>query len=224
MPIHWDWDWEHEPHDHEHVGPHYHWQPARRHWSTGESKCRSRRYYLSHEMDVCAREFHMRVDESAWCHGSCLVGRVVIETGTEPDSLGRGTFKVVLDVHHFQLAELTVKAKNSDTICVEGKQSDERADTAQLCITREFTRCYKLPRHYDATLARATFSADGILMVTVPAPPKLDDVERVVEIEPTGNYFGSIADPSAAKAIEQANNSAPADGEQANPAGTATDK
>lgn len=223
MPIHWDWDWEHE---HEHGGAHYHW-PPRRHWSAGEPRCRQRRYYLSHEMDVCAREFHLRVDDSAWCHGSCLVGRVVIETGNEPDSLGRGTFKVVLDVHHFQLAELTVKAKNSDTVCVEGKQADDRAEQGQLCITREFTRCYKLPRHYDATLARATFSADGILMVTVPAPPKLDDVERVVDIEPTGNYFGSISDPSAAKAIEQAaagEAGDAGDGGQANPAGTATDK
>ncbi|KAI8042717.1 hypothetical protein M5D96_004034 [Drosophila gunungcola] len=155
-------------------------------------------------LDVCARDFHLRMDDSAWCHGSCLVGRVVIETGTEPDSLGRGTFKVVLDVHHFQIAELTVKARNSDTVCVEGKQSDDRADKGQLCITREFTRSYKLPRHYDATQARATFSADGILMITVPAPPKLDDVERLVEIEPTGNYFGSVSDPTASKAIEQA--------------------
>ncbi|BFF93951.1 heat shock protein 23 [Drosophila madeirensis] len=218
MPIHWDWDWEHE---HEHGGAHYHW-PPRRHWTgSGEPKCRQRRYYLSHELDVCARDFHLRVDDSAWCHGSCLVGRVVIETGTEPDSLGRGTFKVVLDVHHFHISELTVKARNSDTICVEGQRSDDRADKAQLCITREFSRTYKLPRHYDGTQARATFSADGILMITVPAPPKLDDVERVVDIEPTGNYFGSIADPSAAKAIEQ---SAASEGAEENAAGPATDK
>ncbi|XP_030377121.1 heat shock protein 23 [Scaptodrosophila lebanonensis] len=218
MPIHWDWDWDHE---HEHGG-HYHW-PPRRHWPSGEVKCRQRRYYLSHELDVCARDFHLRMDDSAWCHGSCLVGRVVIETGAEPDSQGRGTFKVVLDVHHFQLGELTVKAKNTDTITVEGKQADDRAANGQLCIAREFSRCYKLPRHYDATQARATFSADGILMVTVPAPPKLDDVERLVEIEKTGNYFGSISDPSAARAIEQGEGNGDDNGGEASAAGTAPD-
>ncbi|XP_016965063.1 heat shock protein 23 [Drosophila biarmipes] len=221
MPIHWDWDWEH---DHEHGPGHHHWPPPRRHWSTGESKCRQRHYYLSHDLDVCARDFHLRMEDSAWCHGSCLVGRVVIETGTEPDSLGRGTFKVVLDVHHFQIGELTVKARNSDTVCVEGKQADDRAEKGQLCITREFTRSYKLPRHYDATQARATFSADGILMITVPAPPKLDDVERLVEIEPTGNYFGSVSDPTAPRAIEQGEANAEGNGGEANPAGTAMDK
>jgi len=93
-----------------------------------------------------------------------------------------------------------------------------------MCITREFTRSYKLPRHYDATQARATFSADGILMITVPAPPKLDDVERLVEIEPTGNYFGSVSDPTAPRAIELGDADAEGSGGEANPAGTAMDK
>lgn len=147
---------------------------------------------------------HHWPDDGPWCHRSCLVSRASIETGDEPDSNGKGTFKVVIDVHHFRDDELVLKVRNNDTVILTGKQKDDRSEKSKFCIAREFTRKYKLPRNYDATLAKATRSTDGILTIIVPPPPPLDDVERLVDIEPTGAYFGTTAtttDPDA-KAIE----------------------
>lgn len=115
-----------------------------------------------------------------------------METGEEEDTCGKGTYKVVIDVHHFKADELKLKVKNNDLIILEGKHKDERAAKSPgLCITKYFNRKYKLPRNYDATLAKATLSKDGILSIMVPAPPPLDDVERDIEILETDTYFGS---------------------------------
>lgn len=147
---------------------------------------------------------HHWPDDGPWCHRSCLVSRASIETGDEPDSNGKGTFKVVIDVHHFRDDELVLKVRNNDTVILTGKQKDDRSEKSKFCIAREFTRKYKLPRNYDATLAKATRSTDGILTIIVPPPPPLDDVERLVDIEPTGAYFGTTATTADqdAKAIE----------------------
>ncbi|XP_037927596.1 heat shock protein 23 [Teleopsis dalmanni] len=195
MPIHWDWDWD----------SHHYWHWPRI-WRTDlgyHLKCPSRRRYWglgAVDFDMCAGDWHVHHTDRPWCHNSCLASSVIIETGDELDTNGKGTFKVVIDVHHFRADELVVKVKNSDNVLLEGKQKDDRADNTPLCITREFTRKYKLPRNYDATQARAILSSDGILTIIVPAPPPLDDVERVVDIEQTGSYFGATAKDT--KAIE----------------------
>ncbi|XP_036321832.1 alpha-crystallin B chain [Rhagoletis pomonella] len=209
MPTHWDWDWD-WPHDH-----FWHW-PSTRLWPIDSfsyhARCPTSRRWKSTfghhdiDVDVCARDWHIHhwSDDGPWCHRSCLASRVTIERGDEPDSLGKGTFKVVIDVHHFRDDELVLKVRNNDTIVLTGKQKDDRGEKSTFCITREFTRKYKLPRNYDATLAKATRSTDGILTIIVPAPPPLDDVERVVDIEPTGAYFGTTSNDADknAKAIE----------------------
>ncbi|XP_067625563.1 heat shock protein 67B3 [Eurosta solidaginis] len=215
MPIHWDCDWDWDwPHDH------FGYWPSTRLWPfdsfSYHARCPTSRRWKStfahHDYDVgiCARDWHIHhvSDDGPWCHRSCLASRVFIETGDEPDSNGKGTFKVIIDVHHFRDDELLVKVRNNDTILLTGKQKDDRGEKGSFCITREFMRKYKLPRNYDATLARATLSTDRILTIIVPAPHPLDDVERLVDIEPTGAYFGTTAksgeqsEQNGAKAIE----------------------
>nr|XP_014086880.1 uncharacterized protein LOC106615263 [Bactrocera oleae] len=211
MPVYWDYDWD-WPHDH-----FWHW-PSTRLWPfdsfSYHARCPTSRRWKStfthHDVDVCARDWHMHhwSDDGPWCHRSCLVSRATIETGDEPDSNGKGTFKVVIDVHHFRDDELVLKVRNNDTVILTGKQKDDRGEKSKFCITREFTRKYKLPRNYDATLAKATRSTDGVLTIIVPPPPPLDDVERLVDIEPTGAYFGTTATTAEKdiKAIENGEN------------------
>ncbi|XP_012158241.1 heat shock protein 27 [Ceratitis capitata] len=213
MPVHWDFDWD-WPHDH-----FWHW-PSTRLWPAFDSfsyhaRCPIARRWKSafthsdYDIDVCARDWHLHhwSEDGPWCHRSCLASRVCIETGDEPDSNGKGTFKVVIDVHHFRDDELVLKVRNNDTLILTGKQKNDRGEKSKFCITREFTRKYKLPRNYDATLAKATRSTDGVLTIMVPPPPPLDDVERLVDIEQTGAYFGTTTTDSNAaqkdaKAIE----------------------
>ncbi|XP_053957787.1 heat shock protein 67B3 [Anastrepha ludens] len=219
MPVHWDWDWD-WPHDH-----FWHW-PSTRLWPfdsfSYHARCPTSRRWKSTfahhdiDVDVCGRDWHLHhwTDDGPWCHRSCLASRVTIETGDEPDSNGKGTFKVVIDVHHFRDDELIVKVRNNDTVILTGKQKDDRGEKSTFCITREFTRKYKLPRNYDATLAKATRSTDGILTIMVPAPPPLDDVERLVDIEQTGAYFGTTTNNNNdkdAKAIENGEKNAEID-------------
>lgn len=191
---HWAW-WDHfdDYWDRHWDYPFYHTATRPWHWPLGSA----------FDLNFCTRNIHhwhthlksealsSSTSPPAWCHSSCLTDNVTIETGNGPNTMDKGTFKVVIDVHHFRPDELVLKVRNQDTILLHGKLSDDRANKGFACITREFTRRYKLPRNYDATQANATISTDGILTVVVPAPPQLDDVERVVEIKPTGVYFGS---------------------------------
>uniref|UniRef100_A0A1B0AJS3 SHSP domain-containing protein n=1 Tax=Glossina pallidipes TaxID=7398 RepID=A0A1B0AJS3_GLOPL len=155
----------------------------------------------------CYVECHRCDYESIWCHRSCLTGTIYIETGDEKDSCGKGTYKIIFDAHHFRGNELQLKAKNNDFLILEGQQKDDRVNKIPTaCITKSFVRKFKLPRNYDAALARATFSKDGILTIIVPAPPPLDDVEREIEILETDRYYGATGnadnDIADMKAIE----------------------
>ncbi|XP_073824004.1 heat shock protein 23 [Musca autumnalis] len=191
--MHWDWDW--------HFDHHWHrsWDPFFYH-----SKCGYGPRFRTSYLWNCPH-YDCSYSLPDWCHHSCLTDRVYVETGDEDDTCGKGTFKVVIDVHHFKAEELKLKVKNNDLLILEGKHKDERANKSPaLCITKAFTRKYKLPRNYDATTAKATFSKDGILTIIVAAPPPLDDVERDIEIMETETYFGSKEEPKANTAIEDA--------------------
>lgn len=192
--MHWDWDWHYDHHWHrlwDFYPYHYKCPWRRRPWSSLIDFD-----WDFHHFDCC----HKMPD---WCHRNCLTGRVYIETGEEEDSCGKGTYKIIVDVHHFRAEELKLKVKNLDTLILEGQHKDDRANKSPaLCITKSFVRKYKLPRNYDATLAKATLSKDGIISIIVPAPPPLDDVERDIEIQPTESYFGSVEDKEKNKALE----------------------
>lgn len=194
--MHWDWDWHYD----------HHWH---RPWDTYfyHYKCPLRKRFWSSLIDFEFPDFHHYdccYTANDWCHRSCLTGRVYIETGEEPDTCGKGTYKIIVDVHHFKADELKLKVKNLDTLILEGKHKDDRAaKMPALCITKSFVRKYKLPRNYDATLAKATLSKDGIISIIVPAPPPLDDVEREVEILPLETYFGAaVAEEANTNALE----------------------
>ncbi|XP_013114214.2 heat shock protein 22 [Stomoxys calcitrans] len=187
--MHWDWDWYHCHHWHR---P---WDPFLYHNKcstvvTRAATTRFRSALTNFPWDCHHYDCSYSLPE--WCHHSCLTDRVYVETGEEEDTCGKGTFKVVIDVHHFKGDELKLKVKNSDFLMLEGQHKDERANKSPgLCITKAFTRQYKLPRNYDATQAKATLSKDGILSIIVPAPPPLDDAVRDIEIIQTETYFGS---------------------------------
>uniref|UniRef100_A0A1A9WKE6 SHSP domain-containing protein n=1 Tax=Glossina brevipalpis TaxID=37001 RepID=A0A1A9WKE6_9MUSC len=160
-------------------------------------------YYSS----SCHVECHRCDYEPVWCHRSCLTGTIYIENGNEKDSYGKGTYKIIFDAHHFRGNELQLKAKNNDILILEGQHKDDRINKIPAaCITKSFTRKFKLPRNYDAALAKASFSKDGILTIIVPAPPPLDDVEREIEILETDRYYGVTEndgnDNAEMKAIE----------------------
>ncbi|XP_055380746.1 heat shock protein 23-like [Condylostylus longicornis] len=118
---------------------------------------------------------------NAWFHNSCLTGQVSI---TKEDG-----FELQIDVRHFKYDELKVKTIG-DWIIVEGKQSNEK--DLPVCITRHFSRKYKLPRYYDSNLISSNLSSDGILIVKVPPPVKEpDNEEKIIHIEKSGPYFKS---------------------------------
>lgn len=193
--MHWDWDWHYDHHWHKPWPTHfYHY------------KCPLRKRFWSSLIDFDWDIHHFECSHNMpdWCHRSCLTDRVYVETGKEDDSCGKGTYRIVVDVHHFRADELKLKVKNTDTLILEGQHKDDRANKMPaLCISRSFVRKYKLPRNYDATLARATLSKDGIISIVVPAPPDLDDVEREIEIVNTETYFGAVQSREEAKALEE---------------------
>uniref|UniRef100_T1GSD9 Peptidase S1 domain-containing protein n=1 Tax=Megaselia scalaris TaxID=36166 RepID=T1GSD9_MEGSC len=105
---------------------------------------------------------------------------------------------VTMDLRHYKSNEVEVKTLH-DTIVIEGAQkSDENNDkTRTFCLRPKFLRKYKLPRYYDPSRTTATFSSDGILIVTVAAPAPPEITENIIKIEDVGPFFES----SKAKAI-----------------------
>ncbi|XP_068139889.1 heat shock protein 23 [Drosophila tropicalis] len=99
--------------------------------------------------------------------------------------VGKDGFQVCLDVSHFKPSELSVKVQD-DSILVEGKH-EERADDHGY-ITRHFVRRYKMPEGYESDKVASTLSSDGVLTVTVPKPPAIEDKanERIVQIQQVG--------------------------------------
>ena len=139
--------------------------------------------------EICRHDFgrfnhHHHPHQFAWCHQwhqTCLIDSVTVN---ETDGL-----QIQLDVRHFKFDELTVKTLDN-VIAVQGKKKDRDDDF--VCITKQFTRKYKLPRGYDAKMVVSTLSSDGILHVKAPKPDKMPEIiEITVEIQQTGPFFGN---------------------------------
>ncbi|KAH8257174.1 hypothetical protein KR038_005279 [Drosophila bunnanda] len=99
--------------------------------------------------------------------------------------IGKDGFQVCMDVSHFKPSELVVKVQDN-SVLVEGKHEEREDDHGH--ITRHFVRRYALPEGYDADKVASTLSSDGVLTVSVPKPPAIEDkgAERVVQIQQVG--------------------------------------
>ncbi|XP_077981196.1 alpha-crystallin A chain-like [Glandiceps talaboti] len=97
-------------------------------------------------------------------------------------------FRVMLDVHHFQPDEVTLKlVDNRIVVCAKHEEKQDEHGY----ISREFTRQYIVPNGTDLQQIKSRLSQDGILTIEAPKlsvePPK----ERVIPIErgePSNDY------------------------------------
>ncbi|EDW30196.1 GL22443 [Drosophila persimilis] len=105
-------------------------------------------------------------------------------SGAMPN-VGKDGFQVSMDVAHFKPSELSVKVQDN-SVLVEGKHEEREDDHG--FITRHFVRRYALPEGYDAEKVASTLSSDGVLTVSIPKPPAIEDkgAERVVQIQQVG--------------------------------------
>ena len=94
-----------------------------------------------------------------------------------------------MDLRHYKVEEVQVKTLH-DTVVIEGEQKREDSEkNRDYCVRPKFLRKYKLPRYYDPAKTAATFSSDGILIVTVAAPPPPEMTDKVVAIKAVGPFF-----------------------------------
>lgn len=105
--------------------------------------------------------------------------------GGKLSTVGKNGFQVCMDVAQFKPNELSVKVVD-DGVVVEGKHEEREDEHGH--IFRHFVRRYTLPKGYDADKVISTLSSDGVLTVSVPKPPQLEDKsnKRVVQIQQTG--------------------------------------
>ncbi|KAH8259452.1 hypothetical protein KR026_004789 [Drosophila bipectinata] len=106
-------------------------------------------------------------------------------TSAAVPKVGKDGFQVCMDVSHFKPSELVVKVQDN-SILVEGKHEEREDDHGY--ITRHFVRRYALPEGYEAEKVASTLSSDGVLTVSVPKPPAIEDKasERIVQIQQVG--------------------------------------
>jgi len=99
--------------------------------------------------------------------------------------IGKDGFQVCMDVSHFKPSELVVKVQDN-SVLVEGTHEEREDDHG--FITRHFIRRYALPEGYEADKVASTLSSDGVLTITVPKPPAIEDKanERIVQIQQVG--------------------------------------
>lgn len=90
-------------------------------------------------------------------------------------------FQISLDVQHFAPEDLTVKTADGYVV-IEGKHEEKEDEHG--FVSRHFSRRYALPDGVDPESVLSQLSADGVL--TVRAPRKAADGERVVPIARTG--------------------------------------
>ncbi|XP_055604533.1 protein lethal(2)essential for life-like [Uranotaenia lowii] len=77
-----------------------------------------------------------------------------------------------LDVQQFSPEELTVKTVDN-AIIVEGKHEEKQDEHGY--ISRHFVRRYVLPKDLDPKAVVSSLSSDGVLTVTAPKKPQLQD-------------------------------------------------
>ncbi|XP_046398287.1 protein lethal(2)essential for life-like isoform X1 [Ischnura elegans] len=99
-------------------------------------------------------------------------------------AMDKDGFKIVVDVQHFKLGEITVK-QEEDSVVVEGKH--EETEDEHGFVSRHFLRRYTLPQGVDHQALNSTLSSDGVLTITAPKVKKTpEDNVRTVKIQQTG--------------------------------------
>lgn len=86
-------------------------------------------------------------------------------------------FQIVLDVSHYRPEEIEVKVSGDDLI-INGKQETEEKGR---CVTRQFTRNFKLPRDVNLSSVKSRVGKDGYLYVYARKEASFDE-ERIVNI------------------------------------------
>ncbi|XP_030373391.1 heat shock protein 23 [Scaptodrosophila lebanonensis] len=121
--------------------------------------------------------------------------------------VGKDGFQVCMDVAQFKPSELNVKVVDN-SIVVEGKHEEREDDHG--FITRHFVRRYALPDGYEADKVASTLSSDGVLTVSVPKPPAIEDKgsERVIQIQQVGPAHLNVKQNEKEKVEQQGNGKA----------------
>ncbi|XP_037933423.1 heat shock protein 23-like [Teleopsis dalmanni] len=103
----------------------------------------------------------------------------------ELPKVGKDGYQVSIDVAQFKPSELKVKVLE-DSVIVEGKYENREDDHG--FSSRQFVRRFLLPKGYDSNKVMSTLSSDGLLTVSVPKPPAIEDKPgaREVPIQQTG--------------------------------------
>ncbi|XP_017053283.1 heat shock protein 22 [Drosophila ficusphila] len=102
-----------------------------------------------------------------------------------PATINKDGYKLTLDVKDY--SELKVKVLDESVVLVEGKSEQEDGDQGSYS-SRHFLRRFVLPEGYEADKVKSSLSSDGVLTISVPNPPTVQESlkERVVPIEQTG--------------------------------------
>jgi len=87
---------------------------------------------------------------------------------------------------------------------VEGKSEQQEAEQGGYS-SRHFLRRFVLPEGYEADKVTSTLSSDGVLTISVPNPPGVQETlkEREVTIEQTGEPAKKSAEEPNDKAASQ---------------------
>lgn len=104
-------------------------------------------------------------------------------------------FQINVDVQHFAPDEITVKTADGYVV-IEAKHEEKKDEHG--FVSRQFVRRYALPEGTESDAVVSQLSSDGVL--TVSAPRKSVDGERVVPITKTGPVRKEAKEESCASA------------------------
>ncbi|XP_046399315.1 protein lethal(2)essential for life-like [Ischnura elegans] len=104
--------------------------------------------------------------------------------GKSTVTIDKDGFHVMMDVQQFAPEEISVKHVGNHVV-VEGKH--EEMPDAHGYVSRHFVRRYLLPKNVNADALESTISTDGVLTVTAPKLPTLEEgTARTIPITHTG--------------------------------------
>jgi len=126
------------------------------------------------DFDRRARELHERLQRE-------IVGIV--------PTIGKDGFEVCVDARQFTPNEITVKISGGSVI-IEGKHEEKQGEHGY--ISRQITQRYDLPSGYDVNTITSELSSDGYLTVKAPQPKAIENKERIISIQKTGEKRGQL--------------------------------
>ncbi|XP_046398286.1 alpha-crystallin A chain-like [Ischnura elegans] len=154
------------------------WFPANP-WAPAPSKLFDQHFGLGMHTDDLFQPHYIPyhappTHDRPWRHFSCA----------DVSGDAKDGFKIVVDVQHFNLGEITVK-QEEESVVVEGKH--EETEDEHGFVSRHFVRRYALPQGVDHQSLNSTLSSDGVLTITAPKVKKMqEDNVRTVKIQLTG--------------------------------------